>query len=431
MTNRKRLWYTFGPVILALVLIFLLFSLPIGGNHSSKTEQRAAVSLSPVVFKNQSIKQQAFADQNANYVPFFGSSELRRFDRFHPSIMAARYHNYTPFLMGSRGTQSLPQFFNITTMEGQLKDKKAVYIVSPQWFVKQGIMPAAFKYYNGSLANLTWLKKANPHSPYDRYVAKRLVKMLGEDGTVSEYAAKIAKGQSLNSWEKGLINFRLSLLQHQDDLFSDLQINSNYDRYIKPQIKKLPAHYDVQKLHQEAIANGRHESDNNSFHVKNSFYNKKVKPDLKKLRGSQRKFNYNQSPEYGDLQVVLNQFNNNQMKVMFVIPPVNARWEKYTGLDMKMYYQTVDKIKFQLHEQGFNNVVDLSHDGAKPYFMEDTIHIGWAGWVKFDQATSNFIDHQQPQPHYHLSRQFLTKKWANLIPTQHNLDQFKQTELNK
>ena len=431
MTNRKRLWYTFGPVILALVLIFLLFSLPIGGNHSSKTEQRAAVSLSPVVFKNQSIKQQAFADQNANYVPFFGSSELRRFDRFHPSIMAARYHNYTPFLMGSRGTQSLPQFFNITTMEGQLKDKKAVYIVSPQWFVKQGIMPAAFKYYNGSLANLTWLKKANPHSPYDRYVAKRLVKMLGEDGTVSEYAAKIAKGQSLNSWEKGLINFRLSLLQHQDDLFSYLQINSNYDRYIKPQIKKLPAHYDVQKLHQEAIANGRHESDNNSFHVKNSFYNKKVKPDLKKLRGSQRKFNYNQSPEYGDLQVVLNQFNNNQMKVMFVIPPVNARWEKYTGLDMKMYYQTVDKIKFQLHEQGFNNVVDLSHDGAKPYFMEDTIHIGWAGWVKFDQATSNFIDHQQPQPHYHLSRQFLTKKWANLIPTQHNLDQFKQTELNK
>ena len=70
MTNRKRLWYTFGPVILALVLIFLLFSLPIGGNHSSKTEQRAAVSLSPVVFKNQSNKQQAFADQNANYVPF-------------------------------------------------------------------------------------------------------------------------------------------------------------------------------------------------------------------------------------------------------------------------------------------------------------------------------------------------------------------------
>lgn len=431
MTNRKRLWYTFGPVILALVLILLLFSLPVGGKHSATTEKRAAVSLSPVVFKNQSIKQQAFADKNTNYVPYFGSSELRRFDRFHPSIMAARYHNYTPFLMGSRGTQSLPQFFNITTMEGQLRGKKAVYIVSPQWFVKQGIMPAAFKYYNGSLANLTWLKKANPKSPYDRYVAKRLVKMLGEEGTVSGYAAKIAKGQPLNSWEKTTINFRLALLQHQDELFSDLQINNNYNRFIKPQVKKLPAHYNVTKLHQAAINNGRHEADNNSFHVKNSFYDKKVKPDLKKLRGSQRKFNYNQSPEYGDLQVVLNQFNNNQMNVMFVIPPVNARWEKYTGLDMDMYYQTVDKIKFQLKQQGFNNVVDLSHDGSKPYFMEDTIHIGWAGWVKFDQATSNFIDHQQPQPHYHLSRQFLTKKWANLIPTQQNLHNFAKDELHE
>lgn len=431
MTNRKRLWYIFGPVILAFVLLIILFSLPIGGHHSKRTEQKAAVSLSPVVLKNQSIKQQAFADQQANYVPYFGSSELRRFDRFHPSIMAARYHNYTPFLMGAKGAQSLPQFFNITTMEGQLQDKKAVYIVSPQWFVKQGIMPAAFKYYNGSLADLTWLKKANPKSPYDQYVAKRLIKMLGNDGSISSYAAKIAKGHSLSKWDLTVINVRLSLLQHQDQLFSGIQLNNNYDRFIKPQIKQLPAKYDVNHLYSEAKQDGRHEANNNKFHVKNTFYNQKVKPDLKKLRGSQRKFNYQRSPEYGDLQVVLNQFNNNQTNVMFVIPPVNAEWEKYTGMDMQMYYRTVDKIKFQLKQQGFNNVLDLSHDGDQPYFMEDTIHIGYAGWVKFDQATSQFIESKQSTPHYHLNQAFLTKKWANLVPTSSNLSHFQKTELER
>ena len=180
-----------------------------------------------------------------------------------------------------------------------------------------------------------------------------------------------------------------------------------------------------------AVNEAAKETDNNSFHVKNSFYTKKVKPNLKKLKGSQRHFNYNQSPEYGDLQVVLNQFKNNNTNVMFVIPPVNGQWEAYTGMDMQMYYRTVNKIKFQLRQQGFNNILDLSHDGNKPYFMEDTIHIGYAGWVKFDSATSKFIEQTQPQPHYHLSDEFLTKTWANLIPTQQNLNQFKEQKLNK
>lgn len=54
MTNRKRLWYIFGPVILAFVLILILFTMPLGSHYSAKTEQRAASSLSPVVFKTKS-----------------------------------------------------------------------------------------------------------------------------------------------------------------------------------------------------------------------------------------------------------------------------------------------------------------------------------------------------------------------------------------
>lgn len=75
MHNSKRLWSIFGPVILAFVLVLLLFSLPIKKNHSLQTEKQAAVSLSPVIFKNQSLKKQALNDKKANFVPFFGSSE--------------------------------------------------------------------------------------------------------------------------------------------------------------------------------------------------------------------------------------------------------------------------------------------------------------------------------------------------------------------
>ena len=53
MTNKKKLWSIFGPVIVAALLAFIFFCLPWSGHHSAATEQRAAVSLSPTVFKNR------------------------------------------------------------------------------------------------------------------------------------------------------------------------------------------------------------------------------------------------------------------------------------------------------------------------------------------------------------------------------------------
>ena len=81
MHNRRKLWSIFGPVILAFVLVVVLSSLPIKNKHSTAIEKQAAVSLSPVVFKNQSIKQQAMSNHQTKFVPFFGSSELRRMDK--------------------------------------------------------------------------------------------------------------------------------------------------------------------------------------------------------------------------------------------------------------------------------------------------------------------------------------------------------------
>ncbi|MCQ5149713.1 D-alanyl-lipoteichoic acid biosynthesis protein DltD, partial [Coprococcus eutactus] len=75
-------------------------------------------------------------------------------------------------------------------------------------------MPAAFKYYNGTYANLVWLKQANPNSPYDRYTAKRLVKLLGSEGSVANYAKKIADGKSLSSWDRTHIDVESTLLKH-------------------------------------------------------------------------------------------------------------------------------------------------------------------------------------------------------------------------
>lgn len=425
MTNRKKLWSIFGPVIIAVLLVLIFFALPWNPHHSRSTEQRAAVSLSPTVFKNRSLKAQALSDKQENYVPFFGSSEFNRMDRYHPAVMAAKYHNYKPFLFGSRGTQSLPQLFNMTMMPNEMKNKKAVFVISPQWFVKRGVMANAFKYYNGSYANLMWLQQANPHSAYDRYTAKRLVTLLGDDGSITSDADKIAKGKSLSGWDRFVIRTKISWLRHQDNLFAGFFIKDNYDTRIKPKVKLLPNQLNYADLSAAAIKQHDRASNNNQFGVLNKFYNRKMKHHLKQAKNSQTKFDYTKSPEYGDLEVVLNQFKRTNTNVIFMITPVNAKWEKYTGLSMPMYYRTVAKIKTQLRSQGFNNIVDYSHKGTENGFMQDTIHIGWAGWVNFDKQVSPFLEKKQPAPTYHMNKAFLSDDWMKLKPTQSNLKQFK------
>jgi D-alanine transfer protein len=75
------------------------------------------------------------------------------------------------------------------------------------------------------------------------------------------------------------------------------------------------------------------------------------------------------------------------------------------------------KIHYQLQSQGFNNIVDLSNKGNVPYFMTDTIHLGWRGWLAVDQRVNPFLSKHQKQPHYTISDKFYSTKWQNLSPT--------------
>ena len=134
---------------------------------------------------------------------------------------------------------------------------------------------------------------------------------------------------------------------------------------------------------------------------------------MDRLKGSQSKISYLTSQEYNDFQLILNQFASTHTNVLFVFQPINTKWLDYTGLDQEMYRQSVDKIKYQLQSQGFTNIADFSQDGNRPYYMQDTIHIGWKGWLALDQYIDPFLSHPKAAPTYHLNDQFLTKSWAN------------------
>ena len=375
----KRLWQIFGPVICALVLVVVvIYCYPQGRKHNYQTDKRNAVTLTTANFKSRINKTNALSNKEHRFVPFFGSSEWLRFDALHPAVLAEKYdRNYRPYFIGQRGAASLNQYLGMQQMLPELKNGTAVYVLSPQWFTKKGYNSAAFQQFfnNDQLSSFLNQNEVDENS---EYAAKRILEMKPEIAMKSQLS-KVAKGQELNTFDKTYVQFLAELNKREDALFSPFAApnNANYDKKVLPYLKELPDEFSYEALDQVAVRDAEEHTKSNSFGIDDRFYKKRLSKKIGKLKGFQEHLSYEVSQEYGDLQLVLNQFAKSKTNVIFVIPPVNSKWMAYTGLNQEMYDATVLKIRYQLESQGFTNIADFSKDGDQAYFMQDTIHMGW------------------------------------------------------
>ncbi|MDR0886922.1 MAG: D-alanyl-lipoteichoic acid biosynthesis protein DltD [Clostridiales Family XIII bacterium] len=393
---KRRFLFAILPLILAFVLLGSVFIVPFHlGDVSSKKTMRAASSISSSIYKSNLIKKQAM--RAPEYVPFIGSSELNRFDITHPSVLAAKYNrDYTPFLLGSAGTQSLSHFLMLYSMRDVLEDKKAVFIVSPQWFQKKGIDEGSFEGSYSPLQLYEWLCDANPADKGSQYFASRMLTFdfIAQDATLKSSLEYLSSGRRPT---KNLLKhcaLQKSLLKKEDSFFGRY-FPESHEQKIAKRAKQLPAQYDYETIKKVAAKYAKKEANNNPYLIKNSFYNIRIKPVEKRLKNSQTKLDYRSSPEFGDFELVLSQFAENNMDVMFIFPPINSRWTAHTGLSDEMLQAFYEKLATQLNDQGFTNIVDLSNCGKEPYFMEDTIHLGWLGWLAMDKAVEPFLANTQ------------------------------------
>lgn len=414
---KKKLLAIFGPVIAAVVLLALFFFSPFKINDEDKgLWEKASSSMSGNILRGNSIKNEAV--KSGEYVPFFGSSELSRISPFHPSVLAKKYNrNYTPFLLGAPGTQSLTQYMMMQSFGSDLKDKKVVFILSPQWFVKGGIKRAYFDAYFSELQTYTWAIKLDKVSETDKYLAKRLLAYgkVNHDETLKLMLREIAKGKVPTTKQVDVAKFHINMLNREDELFSEIGLLSKNSQ-IAQQAKKLPAAYNEQKLDEQAKEIGQKATTNNSFGIENNFYTHRIKPRLAKFNDSQVKWDYRYSKEFSDFQLVLDQLAKENTQALFIIPPINGKWSEYTGLSQNMLQEFSKKITYQLRSQGFNQIAYFTNKDQEPYFMTDTIHLGWRGWLAADQYIQPFLEEKTAQPSYHLNNYFYSQDWQKQNP---------------
>ena len=410
----KRLWMIFGPVLIAGLLVFLLiFFYPTEMRHNLGAEKRSAVATTIDSFKERSQKVRALSDPSMRFVPFFGSSEWLRFDGAHPAVLAEKYNrSYRPYLLGQRGAASLNQYFGMQQILSEIENKQAVFVISPQWFTESDYEPAVFQEYFNS-DQLTSFLENQSGDISSQHASKRLLKQFS-NVSMKDIVQKIANKESLSEFDHMRIEIGSLINQKQANFFGQFSIRQwlKYKEHVEKYLNTIPDQFSYQAIEDVVKADAEKNTSNNEFGMDNRFYDTQIRDYLKKLKGSQTNYNYLKSSEYNDLQLVLDQFARSKVNVMFVIPPVNKKWMDFTGLDENMYQQTVQKIRYQLESQGFTNIADFSKDGGEAFFMKDTIHLGWLGWLAFDKAVDPFLSNPTPAPTYHLNERFFSKDWA-------------------
>ena len=376
-------------------------------------EKYSAASISAESFKERSQKVRALTDPDMRFVPFFGSSEWMRFDSMHPAVLAEKYdRSYRPYFMGQAGAATLSQYFGIQQITSELENKQAVFVISPQWFTKEDHDPTIFQtYFNND--QLTAFLENQSGDAASQYAANRLLKQ-NPGVSMKSIVEKLAKGEKLSEFDQSMINISSQLNEKQSALFGQFSIRGRlrYKDNVEKYLSSLPDQFSYEELENIARKDAEENTTNNDLGVENHFYNTKLKKDWKKWEGSQKNFNFLKSPEYNDLQLVLDQFAKSKVNVIFVFQPVNKKWMDYTGLSEEMYQHTVEKIRYQLESEGFTNIADFSKNGGDPYFVKDTIHIGWLGWLAFDKVVNPFLSNPTTAPDYQMNDRFFSKDWA-------------------
>ncbi|MCU5662185.1 D-alanyl-lipoteichoic acid biosynthesis protein DltD, partial [Bacillus cereus] len=135
---------------------------------------------------------------------------------------------------------------------------------------------------------------------------------------------------------------------------------------------------------------GKAESTTNTFGIENPYYHKNnLKKKLKGLKNFRANETYDESPEYDDLQIILDLFKEKNVKPLFISVPVNGPWYDYTGFPKERREVYYNKVREQVEKAGYP-VVDFSGHEYDKYFLKDTIHLGWKGWIYFDEAVQKF-----------------------------------------
>ena len=330
----------------------------------------------------------------------FGSSELKTTDICsHPAnFFADRRCGFQVNLIGRGSCQSLVHALAIAAGGDALNGKKVVLITAPQSYVEDGIAADLFMANFSELQVLAMLDDDTISDEVKTYLSSRIQALIDryneENGTSLQ--RNTAAGLLTDAKRDGnglisslLLPYRALSYWALDckDKVEARAILRDYNDVPVPQ-EEAPIDWDAEE--QAALAQAAQMVTNNDFSMQDDYYSTYVGRKLDQQVGKDSALSYDVSPEYDDLRCLLEICRLKGMDVLFVHVPMNGKWNDYTGFSADRRESYYEKVRAITEEYENVTLLDLTRFEYEPYFLCDTMHLGWKGWLEVDRAIIEF-----------------------------------------
>lgn len=329
-------------------------------------------------------------------IPIFGSSEFDHLKNtpYHPTKLFAKT-KFRPMIIGTGYYQCLSHAITLASIGESMVNKKAVLILSPQWFRKEGVVDEAFASRFSEPHYLAMLNNEMLSPKTRQYIEERTCKLLKvDDPTLKrvEMYDRIQRGEG-SFWDKAYKSFWGAFLEEKDRFSIGARMKAaGLQRKSKESLKEESIDFDTYRTN--AVEECEKE-EQNPFYFDSKYY-RKLKGILPGKKGSSKdaKNGYGVSPEYEDLKSFLDVCKDMGIEPMLVLMPVNGYYYDYTEFPKEArqhYYQNIRDIA----EEYGAKLADFSGDEYTPYFFCDRVHLGKKGWVDVNESIYKFYQEDQ------------------------------------
>lgn len=400
----KQLKAFFVALILAVIsMIGLHFY---ARSHLQLNQKQFGVWTSDAKF---TARQPLLANQDAHTMLIMGSSEFRNAtgSPYHIKRMFADT-DFTPILIGRDSYQSIHHALTLASIGNELSNKKVVLIVSPQWFQRRHVDPAAFTLRFSETHYLGMLENTKLSEDTKDRLIKRTKQLLSDESMLAriELYNTVYQDQDAGMITRIESGFFRSFIREKDCLRAIACFKA--DSLSPSQKDFLPVaqaasndlmvdrDYDWNTLYTKAETAAK-AACNNPLYESQAFYNKH-KNSIKKAKGSQKDKHYvDGAEEYSDMALFLDVCRDLQITPLLVILPNNGYWLDYTQYPKDERQKTYQAIKDVA--SGYDvQIADFTDMEYEKYLFTDNFHFSGKGWVRLNEAIYGFYKQNESAP---------------------------------
>ena len=129
----------------------------------------------------------------------------------------------------------------------------------------------------------------------------------------------------------------------------------------------------------------------NPYNMKDEVFNKKFKMGLRGYKNKNSGLSFEESGEYGDLQLFIDVCRDQGLDLMLILQPMNGMWYDYTGFTAEKRHVVSKKVKKIADKNGVK-LCDLTGEEYTEGFFEDAVHPAEKGWVIINEKAYKFFN---------------------------------------